>query len=458
MKQFKFTFLVLLAFVGFNNMSAQDVNNPWMINVGVNSVDVRNSSGDKISYLRDWAGPHDLNIIPTISSISVGRYLNDGFSLHVGADVNKIQKGLNWAEGDALTSQAFLDVDGTIRYSLSNLFNKSGWFDPFVSLGGGYSWIDWEGTGTLNGGGGANLWLNDNVALSLNTEYKHSFDNKISPYFQHQAGFAVKFGGTDTDKDGVYDKDDACPEVFGLASLQGCPDADGDGIKDADDNCPEVAGPAENKGCPDTDGDKVLDKDDACPTVAGIAALKGCPDSDKDGVADNDDACPQEAGVKENKGCPWPDTDGDGILDKDDACPSVAGVKEEKGCPAKPKEVITQEAKAQLDTFAKAIYFNSAKDSFKPGVTTKLDQIVEIMKQYPNAKFSVEGHTDSDGDAKLNLKLSEKRANAVKNYLEGKGIIGRLVSVGYGEEKPVADNKTAAGKAENRRVEVNLVK
>jgi len=164
-------------------------------------------------------------------------------------------------------------------------------------------------------------------------------------------------------------------------------------------------------------------------------------------------------GPKENKGCPWPDTDGDGFLDKDDACPKVAGVKEEKGCPAKPKEVITQEAKAQLDSFAKAIYFNSAKDTFMGGVTEKLDLIADIMKQYPDANFAIEGHTDSDGSDASNLTLSNKRASAVMKYLVGKGIPDtRLSAQGFGEANPIADNKTKEGKGLNRRVQINLKK
>jgi len=467
MKQVKIAIMALLVFVGFNNIFAQDQNNPWAIKVGVNAVDYHptnavgnvNDAGESSDWFDEYfnVGDH-YNIIPTISSLSVGRYLNDGFSLELGASVNKITKIGNNPEtnpGDL----ALLAVDADVKYALQSLLKKNGWFDPYLMLGGGYTWLDWEGTGTLNGGAGMNFWLSENVAFNLQSQYKHSFDNLFAPYFQHNAGFAIKFGGTDTDKDGIYDKDDACPEVFGLAAFQGCPDTDADGIKDGDDRCPEVAGPAEFKGCPDTDADGIADVDDSCPTVKGLAALKGCPDTDADGVTDKSDDCPTVAGPKENKGCPWPDTDGDGFLDKDDACPKVAGVKEEKGCPAKPKEVITQEAKAQLDNFAKAIYFNSAKDSFMAGVTGKLDMIADIMKQYPDANFSIEGHTDSDGNDASNMTLSNKRASAVMKYLVEKGIPAtRLSAQGFGETNPIADNKTKEGKALNRRVQINLKK
>ena len=117
----------------------------------------------------------------------------------------------------------------------------------------------------------------------------------------------------DTDRDGISNSDDLCPEENGMPQFQGCPDKDGDGTPDKDDMCPETPGPAENKGCP-------------------------WPDTDGDGLIDKDDACPEVPGPFENKGCPWPDTDGDNVLDKDDACPTVPGTRDYNGCP-KPNEV-----------------------------------------------------------------------------------------------------------------------
>jgi len=167
-------------------------------------------------------------------------------------------------------------------------------------------------------------------------------------------------------------------------------------------------------------------------------------------------------GAKANKGCPWPDTDKDGILDNVDKCPKVAGLKELNGCPAPKeviKEVITPEAKAQLDAYAKTIYFNTSKSSFKSGVISKLDAIAGIMQEFKDANFLVAGHTDSQGASAPNQKLSERRANSVMDYLVGKGVAAsRLSSVGFGEEYPVASNKTRAGRAENRRVEISLRK
>jgi len=235
-------------------------------------------------------------------------------------------------------------------------------------------------------------------------------------------------------------------------------DKDDDGVLDKVDGCPEVPGPIENNGCPwvDTDGDEVLDKDDECPEVAGIIENKGCPwkDSDNDGVLDKDDNCPKEAGVIENNGCPWPDTDGDGVLDKDDNCPDVVGTVANNGCPE-----VTEEVQKTLNEYAKTILFNSGKATIKIESTNVLVDIIKILNEYPNAKFTVEGHTDSIGSETSNQKLSEERAHSVETFLVEKGIdSSRLTSIGYGESKPIATNMYKDGRAENRRVEINLVK
>lgn len=235
-------------------------------------------------------------------------------------------------------------------------------------------------------------------------------------------------------------------------------DQDGDGVLDKDDECPTVAGPVENKGCPwgDRDNDGILDKDDKCPDVAGPAANDGCPweDKDNDGVLDKDDKCPDVAGPKENGGCPWPDTDGDGVLDKDDRCPTVKGTLANKGCPEVTTEVIKR-----LNDFSKSVLFDSSKATIKPESHDKLEGIVKVMDEYNNANFKLEGHTDSTGNVAKNLQLSKDRAAAVKDYLISKGISAdRLSSEGYGITKPIASNKTVEGRAQNRRVEIILVK
>ena len=115
-------------------------------------------------------------------------------------------------------------------------------------------------------------------------------------------------------------------------------------------------------------------------------------------------------------------------------------------------------AKQELEDFAKSILFNSGRTTFKTGVSAKLDQVVELMNKFPRANFIIEGHTDSTGTDAVNLKVSDKRAKAVRDYLVKNGVdASRLESKGFGEMYPIADNKTSAGRAKNRRVVIKVV-
>ncbi|MDO1512731.1 OmpA family protein [Maribacter confluentis] len=447
MKHLSKLLVAALLVVGINSIQAQDENNPWQVQFGVNAIDPY-PTGDMSSFGNEFFNVNDhWNILPSISYVGVSKHVGDGFSIGARGSLNKISK-LGDVSVDDLSHYA---IDGTIKY---DFIKRETVIDPFVEIGGGYTWVDEIGAGTVNGGLGLNIWFSDNLGLTLQSNYKHAFEDYGVKHFQHLAGISVKFGGTDTDGDGIYDKDDACPEVAGLEAFNGCPDADGDGIEDSKDSCPNEAGSKEMNGCPDADGDGVADKDDACPNEAGLPALAGCPDADSDGVADKDDSCPSEAGPAENKGCPWPDTDGDGVLDKDDQCPDVAGTVANAGCPE-----VTAEVQKQLNDYARTILFDTGKSSIKAESTSVMVDIITILKEYPNAKFTVEGHTDSVGSEKLNQSLSESRALSVKEFLVDKGIEEfRLSAVGYGESKPIATNNTRAGRTQNRRVEINLVK
>ena len=444
-------FAMLLVF-GYSNMNAQDENNPWNITVGTNAVDFYPTGEDAPlgDYFSEYfnVGDH-WNILPSLSTITVSRYIDKGFSFGVTGSINKIDKF-----GDAsLDDVSYYGLDGTIKYGLGGLIGNN-WFDPYLGVGGGYTWVDEIGAGTLNGTLGINFWFTENIGLTVQSAYKHAFEDYLATHFQHTVGLSVKFGGKDTDGDGIYDKDDACPEEFGLEAFNGCPDTDGDGIEDSKDDCPNEAGLAEFNGCPDSDGDGIADKNDDCPTVAGLKELNGCPDADGDGVADAKDNCPNEAGPAANNGCPWADSDGDGIADKDDNCPDKVGTVANNGCPE-----VTEAVQKALNAYAKTILFDTGKSTIKAQSEKVLSDIVAILKEYPNAKFTIEGHTDSVGSETLNQKLSEERASSVMNYLIENGIASmRLTHKGYGESKPIDSNKTAAGRANNRRVEINLVK
>ena len=436
----------------FSTVSAQDANHPWSIGIGVNAVDLypvgepfpQGELFDEISNVSDH-----YNILPSVSQISVGRYIGSGFNFNVLGTINRIDKFGDLAVDDL----AYYAVDGAITFSLRGLLNDS-WFDPYLGPAGGYTWVDDIGAGSVGGHAGFNFWLSENFALNITTTYKHVFEDYGNDHFQHSAGIKFAFGGVDTDGDGIYDDKDECPEVPGLEEFNGCPDTDSDGIQDSKDECPEVAGTAEFNGCPDTDGDGVPDPKDKCPEVAGLSEFDGCPDTDGDGVPDPDDKCPNEGGPASNAGCPYEDRDGDTVIDKDDKCPDVAGTVANNGCPE-----VTEEVQAKLNEYAKTILFDLGKATIKSESESVLNDIVAILKEYPTAKFTVEGHTDSSGSNTLNQKLSDSRALSVKDYLVNNGIDGfRLSSAGYGEDRPIASNKTRAGRAQNRRVEINLVK
>ena len=445
--------LALVATVG--SVQAQDENSKWAIGFGINSVDIRtpHQFGD---FLKDWGGTKDLNILPAVTKLSVARYIGAGFSAEIEGSLNKIKKGFDGYSED----KSFWSANLQAKYALRRLFTtESGWFDPYIKVGGGYTayesrFDDKEGGFKALAGGGINFWFTDHLGVNLQTGYHHGFQKNGTDYFQHSAGIVIKFGSKDTDKDGIPDNKDACPEVAGLKEFNGCPDTDGDGIPDKDDACPQVKGLKEFNGCPDTDGDGIADKDDACPEVAGPKEFNGCPDTDGDGIADKDDKCPDVAGPAENGGCPWPDTDGDGVLDKDDLCPEVAGPASNKGCP-EPND----DDQKRLNQYAKTILFDTGKASIKFQSAEILNQIINVLKKYPNSRFRIEGHTDSTGKKAKNIELSQNRADAVKIYLIQGGIASdRLESKGYGPEKPIASNKNKKGRALNRRVEINLIK
>ncbi|MBP2283870.1 outer membrane protein OmpA-like peptidoglycan-associated protein [Flavobacterium sp. CG_23.5] len=476
MKHLNKLLLAVMMVMGLTS-HAQDSNNPWAISFGVNAIDTRTSAGGGHGWLdqhfsQPFAVKDNWNILPSVSYLSVSRYVGQGFSFGLSGSVNKITKYVKFAptavghdaRGMVVSNPGdlmYYGIDGTIRYSFMDLI-KSKVIDPSLSVGGGYNFFGDSSYGTINPGAGLTFWFTENIGLSLATQYKKSFGDRedasgtpdAPSFFQHTAGLTFKFGGKDTDGDGIYDKDDACPEVAGLKQFNGCPDTDGDGIQDSADACPTEFGLAALNGCPDRDGDGIADKDDDCPDVAGLAALRGCPDADGDGVADKDDKCPTVAGPKENAGCPWPDTDGDGVLDKDDKCIDVKGTVANQGCPE-----VSEEVMMKLNEYSRTILFDSGKSTFKKQTYPVLQSIVSILKEYPYSRFLIEGHTDSDGSNEMNQTLSENRAHAVENYLIENGIAAdRLKHTGFGETKPIDTNKTAKGKARNRRTEISLIK
>ncbi len=300
----------------------------------------------------------------------------------------------------------------------------------------------------------------------------------------------VQIEKSDRDGDGVPDLEDKCPDVPGKPEFQGCPDTDGDGIPDNEDDCPNQPGPKQTRGCPvakDTDGDGIPDDIDRCPLDPedkdGFQDEDGCPDPDNDGdgIVDKLDACPNNPGPIENRGCPVLDRDGDGVPDSEDKCPDTPGLKQFQGCPDTdgdgipdridkcsdqfgappdgcPKKYTLVEVKKDRIDIKQQVHFATAKYRVLPDSFPLLDQVVQVLSDYPKMRVSIQGHTDNVGGETMNMRLSQARADAVRDYFVNKGVVpDRLESVGYGPTKPIASNKTERGRSANRRTEFRII-
>jgi len=246
-------------------------------------------------------------------------------------------------------------------------------------------------------------------------------------------------------------------------------DADGDGIPSDRDQCPEQPETFNNwqdeDGCPDevpdTDGDGIADDADGCIEAPedkdDFEDADGCPDPDNDGdgVADVSDQCPLEPGPIENRGCPDTDRDGDGVVDRLDNCPDEPGSAKNQGCKKKQLVVISD---SQLEILDK-VFFRVNKATIRPRSFPLLNNVADVLNAHTEIEsVRVEGHTDSQGDDDYNLDLSQRRAEAVVDYLVGRGVAReRLEPVGFGETRPIDRNNTKAGRAANRRVEFQIV-
>lgn len=264
----------------------------------------------------------------------------------------------------------------------------------------------------------------------------------------------------DTDGDGVADRRDACPEtpLQAVVDTSGCPtDRDRDGVFDGTDQCEGTARGAtvDGAGCPrDSDSDGILDGLDMCPDTdpRTPANEEGCPcDSDGDGVFDGPDSCPATpvGALVDETGCRV-DTDGDGVADGLDKCPDTNPEAEadESGCSW------VQRGEIVLTP----LRFGVGSANLAPGSSPALNEVAEVLKRNPDVTVEIGGHTDNEGPARLNREISLERAEEVKRYLAARGVpTARMVTKGYGEVHPIASNRHAEGRAQNRRIEFKIL-
>jgi outer membrane protein OmpA-like peptidoglycan-associated protein len=346
--------------------------------------------------------------------------------------------------GKSFTNESLL-LEATASVNLKMTTEKY-WVQPYISLGvGGHKYRSYYGA-FLPLGLGLKVNLFDEAHVFITTQYRVPITNETANYhLQHSIGIASPLGKKKE------------PKIIPPPPPPPPPaDTDGDGITDDKDKCPTVKGFAKYDGCPipDTDKDGINDEEDKCPTVPGLARYKGCPipDTDKDGINDEEDKCPTVPGVARYQGCPIPDTDKDGVNDEEDKCVTIPGPKENFGCP-----IIPEEVKKRVNTAAKNILFITGSAKLQKSSFKGLDDVVKIMTENSGMSLAIDGHTDNVGKDEYNQTLSDNRAASVKNYLVSKGINeSRITASGHGETMPIADNKTAAGRQQNRRSELTL--
>lgn len=334
---------------------------------------------------------------------------------------------------------------------------------PYASLGVGAArwWRDDFGDGEwsliYDSRIGLELPISENICLDGGFRYDYYMTDRLDGFATGVAkdgtfgGFVgvVCFLGAerDTDKDGIPNRRDADPihpeDFDGFEDEDGAPDPDndGDGIPDLSDRCPNVS--------EDVDG---FEDEDGCPDL----------DNDGDGIPDITDPCANARedldGFQDEDGCPDLDNDGDGILDSLDQCPNEPETfnkyRDEDGCPDEKPIEITKEKPLIL----KGVSFALGSAELTPESYAILDQVVESLVYYLEVKVEVQGHTDITGSRATNKKLSQKRATAVSDYLASKGVApDRMKAVGYGPDRPIADNKTKEGRDQNRRVEIKRI-
>jgi len=349
-------------------------------------------------------------------------------------------------------SGARADIWATRAHAIVQLPGSS--VIPFALIGGGYMGAGSNPSGNdrdklFHFGAGVKVGLDDFLGLRLDVR-----DN-LTQKFAASSGTLVHSPELTLGLTFTLDPVSKAP----AKAAPPPPDADGDGFLDADDKCPKEPGVAPD-GCPapkDSDGDGIVDLRDACPNEAGPAPT-GCPDrdSDHDCVPVPADKCPDVPGLPTD-GCPDPDPDHDGIVGAADKCPdkpeTVNGFEDDDGCP----DTLPEKVK-KYSGVVPGIEFDLGKATIRPASRPTLDEAAAVLTEYSALRISITGHTDDVGDRKKNLELSKDRADAVKTYLVGKGIDDKRIETrGAGPDEPIADNKQAAGRQKNRRIEFKLL-
>jgi len=406
-------------------------------------------------------------IDPAMNNGVVDKVIGHSASIGVNYFSNKFNVGasiINVINSDLNLSNTGVENSLVNHYYLNSSykFSTSGGLDivpsiMFKKIGASSLQMDFNIKTSINNTiwGGLSFRTNDAIIAMLGLNFSdytlgYSYDitttkMNIPSYGSHGIvmTYNIKEREKDTDKDGVFDKDDECPKTPGLVDLNGCPDRDKDGVKDKDDECPDFPGLAKNDGCPDRDSDGIVDKYDRCPDIPGVPELNGCPDSDGDGLQDELDKCPYVKGSLRNMGCP----DTLKIIDQDTVTVVVT-------IPAF-IDTITEVTWENIPLWADRVHFEFNEHYLDENSKIILNKVAEFLKTNPNTNKNIQinGHADERGTEKYNIKLSKRRAESVYKYLVKKGVSKtRLATHGLGESK-----KVSGSHEKNRRVEFIVI-
>ncbi len=396
-------------------------------------------------------------------------WMNDHIALafNYGKGFLNAEDDQNYYFKNWYTSYTFL-----LKYKLST---KSA-LNPYITAG--YSMIDSKPTnsravvltdnngnsyeetsGAFPVGFGFSYFFNETFALESEVLFHYGFTDAIDGkeagsrddgWMTAAIGLSLNLGkAKDTDKDGIPDKIDKDPlhaeDMDGFQDEDGAPDLDNDmdGVPDQIDKAPNE--PEDRDGFQDEDGVPDLD-------------------NDNDGILDVNDKAPNQAedkdGYMDDDGAPDPDNDGDGILDADDQCPdkaeTVNGYEDNDGCPDTKPEVAVEKGHAIV---LEGVTFATGSAKLTENSKTILGKVVRTMQENPELVVEVRGYTDNTGSYKGNMRISQRRADSVKEYLVSQGIdASRITAQGFGPENPIAPNDTRAGRAKNRRIEFFRIK
>ena len=402
MKKLTTLLLIFCCLIGYSQETEESFSK-WNLKLGINVVDNR-GAGDLFAGL----GRLDQNAFSDLPlTFGLENRLSRKFGIEAIFTLNSWDSSTSVIDGFNLTgTEGYYALDVNGKLYVNELFNFSSdfdWLDMYANAGLGRFTIN-DGTFTLNYGGGASIWISENFALDFNAIIKNALsdDNLFeTSHFVYSFGAIIKL--------------------------------------------------SRNKN---------VEKEVVIEETIEVA------DTDSDGVPDDKDYCINSPGFPENNGCPYSDSDGDGVVDKADHCPTIKGDPANRGCPAPKKvvevvEVVSQDLpKEDLLTVAKKIQFESGNYNFTQETYPYLIDLAKILINEPSSvRFKIVGHTDSSGSYEANRKLSVRRASAVRNYLVDSGIAKERIDIeGLGESDPIDTNLTVEGRANNRRVDIIILK